>query len=108
MSALSFKIDASYQFGYYFYLNSDVQYRVIFSCPNENCLELFIGHYDLDSNRNIRYRGIAPYNFIAEKFDERIKEISPGFVEIYNQSLSAENKKLLRYVEWDIENHLNF
>lgn len=65
--------------------------RVVFLCPAETCKQIFIGYY-ASSNGN-------PYCYLSEtsigknkskEFHKSINEISPSFVEIFNQAFASE------------------
>lgn len=77
--------------------------QAIFRCTREKCQELFIATYR-NTNRNAGGHivfdivGIAPISPYASDFSETIKEISPTFVEIYDQALAAESHNLSQLV----------
>lgn len=74
------------------------QYRLVFQCPKEECLEIFIAYYAKSPvdvfTSSVDYVGSAPYSFKKEIFEEVILKISPLFVQIYNQAKEAETRKL--------------
>lgn len=64
-------------------------YVITFCCPN--CRNAFIAQYQAGKHE---YQYIAPTSSSARDFDRSISELSPSFVSIYNQSLSAESQGL--------------
>jgi hypothetical protein len=82
------------------FLNTNKQYtnnalEVIFRCTSTKCHEIFIGYYAKDSHGNRFFlRDSKPKNFIKKDFSKTIENISPNFISIYNQALSAENSEL--------------
>lgn len=72
----------------------------MFLCPTESCKEPFIAYYDRIQNTS------SGFHFILEKtsigtpknkvFHSSIGEISPNFIEIYNQANWAEQYNLLQ------------
>lgn len=92
-----YKIDPEGHMGYFFEKDLYKQYRILYSCPQKNCLEVFIGYYSEyipEYNNMINYNYSAPYNYNMEKFEDKIEDLSQRFVNIYNQALIAEAKKL--------------
>lgn len=82
-------------------LNADQKAQLIFSCPREECVNLFIADYTLSmvSFRAVRntpftLRSCRPKSFIQHSFPETIKKISCMFTEIYNQASEAETQGL--------------
>ncbi len=74
-------------------LNSGL-FRVMLKC--KKCDEAFIGHYRMsDPNRRLcEISKIIGGNLKFTDFSESIKDISPSFVKIYNQSEHAEKENL--------------
>lgn len=70
--------------------------RVIFQCPS--CNEPFIGCYEYYGY----YKGLEqfgsykfyPQSVERKEVNEEIKKVSPEFINIYNQALTADNMKL--------------
>lgn len=71
-------------------------FEVILKCPNVSCYEFFIAYYSRkDIQRNaFDFVSCAPKKFKEQIFPDKIKDISPDFCKIYNQSLSAEDSDL--------------
>jgi len=67
--------------------------RIVYSCPNNECKELFIGYFHSDGqfmNGGYDFDYVKPNNIKPIEFDARIEDISSLFIEIYNQARSAE------------------
>jgi hypothetical protein len=75
--------------------------EVVFQCPKGDCRRLFIGRYQHiqsptpphgtpKSSKQYIITQVVPMTPKEKSFDEEIQDISPGFVEIYNQSIAAE------------------
>lgn len=77
-----------------FYINENrhiKEIRIFFRCTNLKCKEPFIAYYSDKYNNWHYYLGnTLPKNYLEEKFDDEIKEVSEEFITIYNQSLMAE------------------
>lgn len=65
-----------------------------FHCTNRECSSLIIGYYNRGENGYFYFARIAPIVPKSKDFDPEIKEVSPSFVDIYNQSLFAEQTSL--------------
>lgn len=62
----------------------------VFGCPR--CHELFVAKYELNYHLDLYdCVKLSPVYPLIEKFDPKLSEISPMFVEIYTQSLAAES-----------------
>ena len=61
--------------------------EIIYYCPNPDCGRLFIGYYSLPGGKLRRFLPSEPS---PEEIPPIIKEISPQFVEIYNQAKEAQ------------------
>jgi hypothetical protein len=71
--------------------------QILFRCPRNACQHAFIGAYRQNVNYGTHYpdgpfilRNTAPYHAEEPEIPDEIKKISPGYVEIYSQSLAAE------------------
>ena len=71
--------------------------QIVFRCPKKDCKNLFIANYSsLDQHcNNFIFQYSRPVTRLRRDFTETIREISPSFCEIYNQSLVAEEEGLL-------------
>ncbi|TDL92113.1 DUF4145 domain-containing protein [Vibrio vulnificus] len=67
-----------------------------FQCTNDKCRSLIIGYYikAIDGTGNFELQKNAPIIPKGQDFHSDIIEVSPNFVEIYNQSLFAEQTGL--------------
>ena len=71
---------------------------VVYLC--HNCFKPFLGFYrtTLSNPRNAPLPSerifVGPHSFSPREFDAHIKDVSPAFVEIYNQALAAESNSL--------------
>lgn len=63
-------------------------------CVRRECLRMFISTYVLNSLNIFSFRSSKPMSFIAPNVTEQVKELSPTFVEIYNQACAAEAQDL--------------
>jgi hypothetical protein len=69
--------------------------QAVFQCTNLECKNLIIGYYSRESQtKPFIKQKIAPINPIEKNFNVEIKDVSPNFVEIYNQALFAEQTGL--------------
>lgn len=70
--------------------------QAIFRCTRQDCMSLFIAYYRaLDTScHDFIYITSKPISLRGRTFTDTINNISPNFCEIYNQSLSAEQKNL--------------
>lgn len=72
----------------------------LYECPSLKCGHLFLAHFERKSKSKgaidayFTYTHSTPNHFKPVEFDERIATISPGFVEIFNQSTNAEQAGL--------------
>src|ERR1035437_10208115 len=65
--------------------------RVVFLCPAETCMQIFIGYYDYTSgNSYCNLKSISIGKNKSKDFHKSINEISPSFVEIFNQAFASE------------------
>jgi hypothetical protein len=81
-------------------IDDDGQYRwakIIFLCPSSECKQVFISYYAVSEDRTIwRLLGNSVGYNKSKPFPKSINEISPNFVEIFNQAFSAEQYKLMQ------------
>ena len=87
--------------------------QAVFQCTREKCQEIFIATYQninkKEGNRFLyEFVKIAPISPNESDFPDTIKEISPSFVEIYNQALSAETHNLNQLVGIGLRKALEF
>lgn len=77
------------------------EYDLFFNCPH--CDRGFIGEY-LDG----RVKSISPLSYEKELFEKEIEDVSPNFVEIYNQSIEAETQNLSQLTGIGLRKSLEF
>jgi hypothetical protein len=72
--------------------------QIIFRCTNKKCDRFFVATYIKDRDRGYSSRfcleDLSPKNFPKTEFSKIIKELSPNFVEVYNQAIAAESSNL--------------
>jgi hypothetical protein len=72
--------------------------QIIFRCTNEECDRFFIASYIKESSREYGHPfhlyKVTPKSNPEMEYGEIIKELSPSFVEIYNQAIAAESSEL--------------
>jgi hypothetical protein len=87
--------------------------QMIYRCPHQGCQELFIASYRYTSRSGsggpeyglIHVAPIAPHK---GSFSETIKDLSPTFVEIYDQAISAESNNLNQLVGIGLRKAIEF
>jgi len=62
--------------------------EILYRCSNDECQKLFIGMFE--NRETYRLIGVTIGNFAPRDFSKNINELSPNFVEIYNQALTSE------------------
>jgi len=74
------------------YIAAGSKLRIVYSCTNEDCLEIFIGNYEEHAEESGHYAFIDTSfgNPRKSSFPDTIAKISPNFIEIYNESFEAE------------------
>jgi hypothetical protein len=73
----------------------EVYFEAVFQCTNPNCKKLIIGAYKKNEGTSLyNLTSIAPIHPQDKEFNSEIKEVSPNFMLIYNQSLNAEQTGL--------------
>lgn len=69
----------------------DLHIQAAYQCPRDECRELFVGYYERESGVNsYTLVRVAPASQIPQVFPEEVVAVSPNFVTVYNQALSAE------------------
>ncbi len=71
--------------------------QIIFRCTNQECDTFFIANYikdNLEYARPFYLYNVMPKSNPRMEYSETIKELSPSFVEIYNQAIAAESAEL--------------
>lgn len=77
-------------------------------CTAPECDELFITSYEYSGNHQYRFVGSAPVKVQYFQFADVVREVSPSFVEIYNQAMEAEAKSLDQLVGIGLRKALEF
>lgn len=71
------------------------QYDVLCGCPRNECGSIFFVEYGVDNFlREIEFLRCYPYTKERKKFYPEIEDLSPDFINIYNQSYVAEQESL--------------
>jgi len=74
------------------YLNKEAL-EIIYVCSNDQCQRTFIGIYEKNGS-SYYFEKTTIGNLKPRNFSDNIKNLSPNFVEIYNQALTSENYNL--------------
>tara|TARA_R110002051_G_scaffold219450_2_gene283488 strand:+ start:3267 stop:3905 length:639 start_codon:yes stop_codon:yes gene_type:complete len=70
------------------------QLEVFMSCPKGTCRQTFIGYYNYIGGNWLYDNRTTIGNLLIKEFNESIVEVSPSFVQIYNEAYSAEQHNL--------------
>lgn len=88
--------------------------QAIFRCTHQKCQEIFVATYQ-DSHRKTPAQlpifelvGVAPWTVRQFEFPETVQEVSPTFIEIYNQAVVAESQELSQLVGIGLRKSLEF
>ncbi len=68
--------------------------EIFLSCPNSSCKRSFIGYYSYVHGSWSYDHETTIGNLITKDFNQAILDISPSFIQIYNESFSAEQQNL--------------
>lgn len=82
--------------------------QAVFRCTSQKCQELFIGTYIIRSAGVYTLTNITPKSFKPRTFSDTIMSVSPSFVEIFNQAISAEATGLSEIVGIGLRKSLEF
>lgn len=85
--------------------------QAIFRCTSQRCEEVFIAMYSFDKSRTPHpciLKSVAPINPKKHDFSQTISDVSPSFVDIYNQALAAEAAGLTEIVGIGLRKALEF
>lgn len=87
--------------------------QMIFRCTHQDCQELFIATYSDAMAHTVggqlfKFIHVSPIAPHEVSFSEQIKELSPTFVEIYNQAIAAESSNLDQLVGIGLRKALEF
>ena len=89
--------------------------QVVYLCTSRDCWNLFIATYgrvgthraDYPDER-FRYRAVAPWKPEETKFPDEIDELSPTFVQVFNETKAAEGLGLTNLVGMGLRKALEF
>lgn len=83
---------------------------IVFQCTKTTCQSVISGRYKGNSNSNAPWvlDSLAPRTFKKTSFTTEIETVSPTFVEIYNQAMTAEAVKLDQLVGLGLRKALEF
>ena len=87
--------------------------QIAFRCTHQKCQELFVATYQpLNSSSAGRNEygltGLAPLSARQTEFPETIQDVSPTFVDIFNQAVVAESQDLTQLVGIGLRKSLEF
>lgn len=86
--------------------------EVIYKCPSNDCKRLFIARYSKPSleiyNNIYKFCGCVPFKIKEREFDKIIVDLSPNFVNIYNQAQIAEKYGLMQVCGMGYRKSLEF
>ena len=86
--------------------------QVVFRCASQLCQEVFIatyqGHLNPSQRRPCSLINIAPKISKPAEFSSTIAGVSPSFIEIYNQAMTAESNGLTEIVGIGLRKSLEF
>jgi hypothetical protein len=77
----------------------DTSIELVFQCPRQACLHVFIGRYEGRYDRNVNratlfLRATTPYTVPLPEHPPEVAAISPDFVAIYGEAAVAEERGL--------------
>lgn len=83
--------------------------QIVFRCTRKTCGSFFIGVYEKGSNDATYYlKKLTPIAQKEENFSEEIEKLSPSFVQIYNEAISAESLNLNEVAGMGLRKALEF
>lgn len=84
----------------------------IFRCTSQECEEIFIATYKIESMQRsplpCSFKGIAPKIPQKHEFPQNIQDVSPSFIDIYNQVIAAEAIDLTEMVGTGLRKALEY
>ncbi|WP_250458389.1 hypothetical protein [Microbulbifer litoralis] len=95
------------------YIGQQKKVQSVFRCTSSTCQELIIATYTASgepsgARPHFYLVGLAPISPKKEVFSSSISEVSPSFVDIYNQALHAESENLPQLVGIGLRKALEF
>ena len=86
--------------------------QVVFRCVSHQCQEVFIATYrgllEASNRASCSLINVAPKVSMPSKFSPTISTVSPSFIEIYNQAMTAESSGLTEIVGIGLRKQLEF
>jgi hypothetical protein len=89
--------------------------QVVYLCTSRDCQNLFISTYQRVGSHQVDYsdsrftfRGSAPWKPVPTDFPKEVKELSPSFVDVYNEAIAAEGRQLTNLVGMGMRKALEF
>lgn len=85
--------------------------QVVFQCTSNQCAELFIGDYIYSHTPMYplyKLKGVAPKNASKHPFPSSVSDMSPAFIDIFNQASAAESQQLSQLVGIGLRKALEF
>src|SRR6185369_776548 len=83
--------------------------QAVYRCTREKCGRFFFaGYLSYPRQENLHLRGVGPWVPKEYEFPEPITHLSPRFVEIYNNALTAEHHGLIDLVGMGLRKALEF
>jgi hypothetical protein len=88
----------------------DDRLQIIFRCTNAKCDRFFIATYFKEVGHGALFflNSLTPKTNPKAEFSEVIKELSPTFIEIYNQAIAAESEELDQIAGMGLRKALEF
>lgn len=77
-------------------------------CTSDQCGHLFLATYAKQDQFKFKFASVAPVTAQAGNFPESIKDVSPSFIAIYAQAMSAESHSLDQLVGIGLRKALEF
>lgn len=83
--------------------------QIVFRCTAIECDELFVASYkQFPGSAEFRFLRAEPKSAMPVLFPETVREISPAFIQIYNQAMAADGQGLDQLVGIGLRKSLEF
>lgn len=92
----------------FIYQNAKNEVQGLFRCTNTKCDQAFIATYTIPSGSVHNLAKTEPFRFTPHTFPKEISDVSPLFVEIYNQAMAAQAASLDQMVGIGLRKALEF
>jgi len=89
------------------YIQKPLRIQSVFRCTKPECEQLFIGTYNKNDGTFFLEK-VEPIYPQPQTFPTQIQEISPTFVEVYNQAIAAEASNLFQLTGIGLRKALEF